>query len=162
MKQYRPYIIIFILASIAMFFSSCSVQRIDWDSIPKAEQEQLKQQLFNNRNHARIYYGNGFIRNPYFNNWRSGLYPFGYEYNRPRIIIRPRTRVRTTRSVGTRNTVRPRTRTRVRQNTQQAPRNQPRVRPAPRPRGSNGGRSNAAPRGPRNDSRRNIPRGDKQ
>ena len=49
-------------------------------------------------------------------------------------------------------------RTRVRP----VPRQTPRVAPTVQPRRSNGTRNNASPRGPRNDTQRNIPKRDKQ
>ena len=83
----------------------------------------------------------------YGNNWLGQPYVYG-----PRYRVRDRIQVRSVRRSTHRTRVRPRTQ----------PRTQPRVRPTVRPRGGNRGRSNAAPRGQRNDTQRNIPKGDKQ
>ena len=85
----------------------------------------------------------------YGTNWLGQPYIYGPRYN-----LQNRIHVRNVR--------RTTPRTRVRSVPRRTPRNEPRVRPTVQPRRSNGGRSNAAPRGPRNDTRRNVPKGDKQ
>ena len=108
LKEIGRFLIMWTIGlTLSLFLYSCSVTRIDWDSIPPEDRERIA----SNRFDTHIYYGGVWLENPYY-------VPFDRRYNPGLRVVRRLPRYVPARGRAPRVT---------------PPRSTPRVAPAPRP-----------------------------